>query len=214
MNKEELNIHVFMVCNNIDTTAFKDLPEGFFVRYLRRNELEIWKKLPFYEYDYTEKHQKYMTEWYNTFYGINEELFYKSCHVVCNKKDEIIGSSFLWRSYNGLINSIHWFKVIQEYENKGLGRALLTILLKNVNKINMPIYLHTQIRSYRAIKLYTDFGFKILSNEKIYKEKNDINKIKLLLKEYIPKEYYVKIKYVKAPINFIKIMEKYEYLEM
>ena len=214
MNKEERNIHVFMMCNNIDTTAFKDLPEEYSVRCLNKNELEIWKRLPFYEYDYTEKEQEYMTNWYKTFYGINEEFFYKNCLVVCNKKDEIIGSCFLWKSYNGLINSIHWFKIIQEYENRGLGRALLTILLKNVNKIDMPIYLHTQIGSYRAIKLYADFGFEIISNEKICREKNDTNRIKTLLKKYIPEKHYEKIKYIKAPISFIRIIGKHEYLEI
>jgi hypothetical protein len=79
MNNDELNMHVFMLCNKINTIAFKNLPEEFSIRNLKKTELEIWKKLHFFEYEFTGKHHEYMTEWYNEFYGINEELFYKNC---------------------------------------------------------------------------------------------------------------------------------------
>ena len=56
--------------------------------------------------------------------------------------------------------------------------------------------------------------YKIISNEKIYREKNDKNRIKTLLKKYIPEKQYEKIKFIKAQISFIKIIGKYEYLEI
>ena len=46
-------------------------------------------------------------------------------------------------------------------EGKGLGRALLTEILKNAG---LPIYLHTQPTPARAIKLYSDFGFKLTTD--------------------------------------------------
>ena len=214
MNKNEVDMDIFMICKKIDKKAFKNLPKEYFARNLRKTELEIWKKLPFFEYEYTEKEHNIMTEWYNLLYGKNEELFYNKCLVVCNRKDEIIGTGFLWRSYDCQINSVHWLKVIPEYESKGIGRALLTILFQNIEEKDLPIYLHTQTGSYRAIKLYSDFGFKILTDSKIGKINNEINECKGILKKYIPKEHFRKIKYVKAPKRFLDIIGKYEYKEI
>ena len=172
MNKNELDIDVFMICKKINKRAFKNLSSEYFTRNLRKTELEIWKKLPFN--NYTEKEYNDMTEWYNMVYGKNEALFYNKCLVVCNKNDKIIGTGFLWNSYDGQINSVHWLKVIPEYENKGIGRALLTILFHSIKENDLPIYLHTQTGSYRAIKLYSDFGFKILTDKKIGQVNNNI----------------------------------------
>ncbi|MCL2835063.1 MAG: GNAT family N-acetyltransferase [Treponema sp.] len=205
---------IFMMCKKINKKAFGNLSSEYYVRNLLKTELEIWKKLPYYEYDYTEENRENMTKWFNLVYGKNEELFYRKCLVVCNKNNEIIGSCFLWKSYDNRINSVHWLKVIPQYENKGIGRALLTILFKDAGKSDMPIYLHTQIESYRAIKLYTDFGFKILRDKKIWKINNDINKCKELLGKYIPKEHYRKIKYTKAPGDFLRIVNEKEFKEL
>ena len=214
MSENELDIDIFMVCRKIKTMAFKNLSDEYYVRNLQKTELELWKKLPFYEYEYTQKDNENMTKWFKLLYSKNEELFYKKCSVVCNKNGEIIGSCFLWKSYDNQINSVHWLKIVPQYENKGIGRALLTILFKDVVKKDMPIYLHTQVGSFRAIKLYSDFGFKILSDKKIWKINNDINLIKELLKKYIPKEYLKNIKYSKAPKDFLKIINEKEFKEI
>ncbi|MCL2472218.1 MAG: GNAT family N-acetyltransferase, partial [Treponema sp.] len=135
------DIGIFMMCKKINKNAFTNLSGEFHFRNLKRTELEIWKMLPFYEYGYTDKDKEYMTKWLNRVYGKTEELFYKNCLVVCNKNDEIIGTGFLWKSYDNRINSVHWLKVIPDYENKGIGRALLSELFGNIEKIDMPIYL-------------------------------------------------------------------------
>ena len=214
MCENVLNIDIFMMCDKINKKAFVNLSNEYYIRNLKTSELEIWKKLPYYEYGYTEKDNENMSKLYKLLYGKNEELFYKKCLVVCNKKDEIIGTGFLWRSYDNQINSVHWLKVIPEYENKGIGRALLSILFKNTVNCDMPIYLHTQTGSYRAIKLYSDFGFKILTDKKIGQVNNNISVCREILKKYIPIEHYKKLKYTKAPKNFLKISEMYEHKEI
>ena len=69
---------------------------------------------------------------------------------------------------------MHWLKVIKGFEGQGIGRALLTKLLQDAKQTDFPILLHTQPESFRAIKLYADFGFKLLINKKIGFRQNDI----------------------------------------
>ena len=214
MSEDIQNIDIFMMCKKIEKNAFKNFPEEYSIRNLQKNELEIWKKLPYFEYGYTEKDNENMTKWFNLLYGRNIELFYKKCLVVCNKNNEIIGTCFLWKSFDNQINSVHWLKIIPEYENKGIGRALLTILFKEVSKIDLPIYLHTQIGSYKAIKLYSDFGFKILTDKIIGHKSNSIEKTREYLEQYIPEEHFEKLKYTKASKYFLKILNDYEHLEI
>ena len=35
------------MCKKLNTSAFAELPDGYHVRTCRRNELDIWKKMPF-----------------------------------------------------------------------------------------------------------------------------------------------------------------------
>ena len=89
---------------------------------------------------------------------------------ICDASDKPVASTFIWRSY-GKINTIGWFRVLPEYEEHGLGRALLSEILKDAD---YPVYLHTQPTSARAIKLYSDFGFKLLTDPIIGYRKNEL----------------------------------------
>jgi hypothetical protein len=74
------------------------------------------------------------------------------------------------------------------------------------NRKDYPIYLHTQPSSYRAIKLYADFGFTLITDPMIGNRKNDIEECLPILKENMPKEYYKKLSTTKAPKEFLQIV--------
>jgi ribosomal protein S18 acetylase RimI-like enzyme len=198
--------NIFMYCNKINKEAFTILTDEYNFRYLYKTELEIWKSLPFDD-NYTETYEDFMTDYYNNVYKIRENEFYNKCIVVCNKNDEIIGSCFLWK-LDEKINTLHWLKVKKEYEGKGIGRALISKILENIRKTDLPIFLHTQPGSYRAIKLYSDFGFKIITNDKIGNRINNIDKCITKLIENIPEKYFRKIKYIKVSKRYLDIFEE------
>ena len=207
-NKEEIpKDNIFMYCEKINLKALKPIPKGYFIRNLSKNELEIWKSLPF-DGIYTENYKKIMDDYYNNVYRSNENIFYENCMVVCNDKNEIIGSCFLWKFYD-MINTLHWLKIKKEYEGFGIGRGLITKLFENLSKNDFPIFLNTQPEGFRAIKLYGDFGFKIAKNYKIGKRLNNINDCLPKLKENMPEEYFMNIKYGYIPNEYLKIMEEY-----
>ena len=78
--------------------------------------------------------------------------------------------------------------------------------MKNLNKEDYPIYLHTHPSSFRAIKLYSDFGFHLISDPVIGYRNNDLNECLPILKNFIPEKEYEKIKISKAPSDFLDIV--------
>jgi len=96
---------------------------------------------------------------------------------------------------------------------KGIGRALLTILLKNLDKGDYPIYLHTQPGSFRAVKLYSDFGFCLVTNSYVGKRKNELNESIPILKNFIPEIDFKNLKKCQAPKSFINKLKEFDTIE-
>jgi ribosomal protein S18 acetylase RimI-like enzyme len=198
---ESMEGNIFMMCKEVNRQAFSSLPPGFTVRTLQQDELAIWKAMPFDD-DYTADHAAYMDEFFRITYAAQEATFFASTLVVCDPNDQIVGTCFLWKAY-GLFNTVHWFKVVKGYEGRGIGRALLSLLFQDVTAADLPIYLHTQPESFRAIKLYADFGFDLLTDKRIGQRDNHIEQCLPYLKEVMPKQDYERLRFTAAPAEFI-----------
>ena len=202
------DLNIFMMCEAVNKKAFKDIPKGFHIRNCRKNELDIWKIFPFDTEIDKCKYFDYMSEYFNNVYLPFEDEFYKKCLFICDENDKPVATCFLWKAYNA-VYTIHWLKVLKEYENLGLGRAILTEIMRNIPSEYYPIYLHTQPGSFRAIKLYTDFGFKILTDEKIgNRENNYLESLKYL--KYFMKDNYNKLEFTESDGSFSKIAKQYK----
>lgn len=194
-----------MMCEKLNTEALSGMPAAFHVRNCHKNELDIWKAMPFDTPELAAQYHEFMTKFYNSVYAEKEDLFFQKCLFVCNKDNKPIGTCFAWKAY-GKITSIHWFKVLQEYEGKGIGRALLSIVMKSLSESDYPVFLHSQPDSYRAIKLYSDFGFELLSDPQIGNRQNDLQECLPILKEYMPKQYFQNLRITKSPEYFLEIV--------
>ena len=173
MAEEIPDKNIFMMCKTLNRAALVKLPKDFSIRNCRKEELKIWMQMPFDKPMEAKEYESFMQEYFDTTYGGNEALFFQKTLFVCDKADVPIGTCLVWKSYN-TFNTIQWLKVKKGYEGLGIGRALLSIMLKDLREEDYPIYLHTQPGSYRAIKLYTDFGFSLLSDKVIGNRKNDL----------------------------------------
>jgi len=194
--------NLFMMCRKIENIATKPLPPGFFVRYCRKDELDIWKAMHFDTPELAAEYDDFMTKYFNDVYVPKGDLFYQRCVFVCDQDDEPIGTCFLWKAYN-IIWTVQWFKVLKEYEGRGIGRALLSIVLTSLPANEYPIFLHTHPSSYRAIKLYSDFGFSLLSDPIIGNRKNDLEECLPILRRYMTAPDFEKLHIVKAPEFFL-----------
>ena len=197
--------NLFMMCTHLNEDALTELPKDYYIRNCQENELDIWKAMPFNDPETAKENFGSMTEYFDSVYGNYKEDFFKKCFFICNLNDKPIGTCFLWKAYNK-INTIHWYKVIQEYEGKGIGRALLSYIMKTANKNDYPIYLHTHAGCNRAIKLYSDFGFELLRDPKIGNRKNDLEECLPYLEKIMPGQYFRKLKMTNAPKYFLDVV--------
>jgi len=196
---------LFMMCPALEHSALRELPRGFHFRMCRRDELTIWKEM-LLDFPHTpEVHDEYMrvmTDYYNSVYARKSDLFFRKCLLVCNESDTPVGRGFIWKAYDK-INTVHWYKVLKEYENRGIGRAILTAVMKELKEEDFPVYLHTHPSSFRAIKLYSDFGFRLISNPVIGNRNNDLEECLPILKKFMPKNDFDKLKIIEAPQSFL-----------
>ena len=181
--------HLFMACEVPSVAAFSTLPQGFFFRPCRRNEIDIWTRVVT-----EEAYIGYAVKFYENVYAKNADEFYKRCIFVCDAHDMPVGSSFIWRAY-GKINTVGWTRVLPEYEGKGIGRALLSEVLRTAE---FPVYLHTQPSSLCAIKLYSDLGFALITNDKIGYRKNNLSDSLSYLQITMPKSDFESLRFVEA----------------
>jgi hypothetical protein len=85
--------------------------------------------------------------------------------------------------------------------------------MKDLAKRGYPVYLHTQPGSFRAVKLYSDFGFSLLAGEKFGSRKNDLTECLPILEQFMPIKYFQKLTITEAPPEFVKALNKYETIE-
>lgn len=202
MNEQIPDKNLFMMCTKLNTNAVIELPQNLQVRYCRKNELDIWKGMHFDTLELAIKYDDFMMEYFNSVYLPKGDLFFRQCVFVCDQNDMPIGTCFLWKSYHH-VWTLHWFKVVKDYEGKGIGRALLSNVMQSISEDEYPIFLHTQPESYRAIKLYSDFGFSLLSDPVVGYRKNDLEESLPILQKYMSESDFEKLNIAQAPRFFL-----------
>jgi ribosomal protein S18 acetylase RimI-like enzyme len=201
--------NIFMMCKALNRNALTELPANYSIRSCRSDELGIWKAMPFDDAALAQEYEGFMSDYFATTYGGQEECFFAKTLFVCDRHDRPIATCLNWTAY-GEFNTIQWFKVLKEYEGQGIGRALLSIVMQNLEIDDYPVYLHTQPSSFRAIWLYSDFGFSLLSGDKFGIRKNDLDECLPILEEFMPQEYFQKLRITRAPKEFEDTVKKYD----
>jgi ribosomal protein S18 acetylase RimI-like enzyme len=210
MKEEEIpDKNIFMMCEALNRNALAGLPIGFSVRNCRPEELDSWKAMPFDNAELAQEYNGFMSEYFALTYGGKEDLFFAKTLFVCDDQDKPVATCLSWKAYEEFY-TIQWFKVLKECEGRGIGRALLSIILDALDKRDFPVYLHTQPSSFRAIKLYSDFGFSLLSGVKFGTRKNDLEECLPILKTFMPKEYFQELRIIAAPKVFENVVNKYD----
>lgn len=200
-----LALDLFMMCETLNREALRGLPAPYSVRYCRPDELEIWKRMHFDNPADAEAYNGYMTDYFQLVYAPAGDLFFRTCRFVCNEADEPIATAFMWRAY-GEVMTLHWLKVLKAYEGEGIGRGLLSIILSELEEGDFPVFLHTHPSSFRAIKLYADFGFCLLSDPVIGARRNDLVESWPILQRFMPQSAFEGLTVGRAPARFLQVV--------
>lgn len=193
---------LFMMCKNINRDALSNLPSGYHFRLCRRDELDVWKKMHLETPEMIQNYLSFMDEYFQNVYAKNEDLFFEKCLFACDENDTPVGRCFAWLAYSK-INTIHWYKVVKEYEGQGIGRAILSEVMRTLKDSDFPVYLHTHPSSFRAIKLYSDMGFAFLANPIVGNRTNDLEECIPILKNFMPEKDFKNLKFSSAPQEFL-----------
>jgi GNAT superfamily N-acetyltransferase len=207
MTEEEIpDYNLFMMCEHLNERALSALPESYYFRTCNANELHIWKALPFNTETVPAEYQQLMNQFVADTYAGDMQTFLNSTIFVCNGQNKPIATCSYWKAY-GKFNTIQWFKTKTQYEGKGIGRALLSKVMKTFAQTDYPIYLHTQPSSFKAVKLYADFGFQLLKGGQIGHRCNELEQSLPILRQFIPLSDFEQITITNTPEHFIKVME-------
>lgn len=198
--------NLFMMCKALNPDALTKLPKEYHIRACRRDELDLWKEMPFDDVKSAKEYNGFMTGYFNDVYGERENLFFQKCFFVCDSNDNPIGTCFAWKAY-GTITTIHWLKVVKSQEGLGIGRALLSCVMSSIAENDYPVFLHTQPSSFRAIKLYSNFGFALLTDPIIGYRQNDLEECVPILKTYMIQKDFEKLQFAKAPEDFLNTVK-------
>jgi GNAT superfamily N-acetyltransferase len=180
---------LFMQCDELDSRALRDLPESFSARLCKRDELMDWK-LMFAQGIYMD----FVNSYYDKVYAQHEDEFFNRCTFVVDADDKPIATSGIWPAY-GKINTLLGFFVLPEYQGRGIGRGLLSEVLKNAC---LPVYLHTHSIANTAVKLFSDFGFKLVTDIAVGYRENGLEAGLPYLKTVLPAKDYANLKFATA----------------
>ena len=195
--------NLFMMCPRLNESALSDIPDGYHIRTCRREELDLWKVIHFDDETAAREQYPYMTRYFETVYEPAGEKFWNCCLFLCDADDRPVGTCFSWKAYERA-TTIHWYKVRKECEGNGLGRALLSEVMRKLEMSDYPVFLHTHPGCFRAIKLYTDFGFALLRDPVIGYRTNDLDVSLPYLREMMHAKAYDALKFADAPAWFLE----------
>ena len=186
---------ILMVCRELNRSALSSLPPGLRLRRCSSDELEVWKELQAAPRDGASRES--LDEYYEKWFAPYEDLFFRSCLLVCDERDTPIATGFIWKPPSQP-TLVHWIKVLQAYEGRGIGRALVSELMRGLPAEDYPVYLHTQPASYRAIKLYSDLGFDLVAPPgSIDGRPNELEEALPILEQQMPNEAFRRLRVVK-----------------
>lgn len=215
MKEDEIpDYNIFMMCTQLNKSALAALGNDYYIRNCRPDELDTWKAFPFDTEVVPPAYEAFMDQFIHDCYARDMETFYQNTLFVCDKDDQPIATCSHWKAY-GKFHSIHWLKTRKSHEGKGIGRALLSVIMSKFQPEDYPIYIHTQPGSFRAIKLYADFGFQLLAGgastpdvaPRIGSRTNDIALCLPILEAFIPPADFKKIGIIPTPPILAAMME-------
>ena len=131
-------------------------------------------------------------------FGVSKSELSKRCIFLKEKAtSKYIGTCIAWFEPKGKHNVpvVHWLAVDDAYAGKGYARMLITQVLVIFEKLGEAdrIYLHTQPCSYRAIKLYSDFGFCMCKKDTYGTAMNEYAEAIEILKKHMTEEAFHKL---------------------
>ncbi len=153
-------IELTMIRNDTKNIPQFELPEGFSIRHFRESDLQLWADIETAAGEFKttdEALQQLQTE----FIPYIKEFEQRSLFLL-NKQGTGIGTGTAWynkRFRDEEYGRVHWIGIHPEYQGQNLAKPLVSAVIDILRQRHAKLYLTTQTTSYKAVKVYLDFGF-------------------------------------------------------
>lgn len=166
------------------------LPKGFAIVPYKCGYEKAWAELEYAigDFESLEKAENYFV----TTYLQDQELLGNILFLI-NESNMIVGSCIAWQDKrkDSLISSLHWLIVDEKNRGMGLGKALCCAIMNIFEKQGrLPVYIHTQPWSWKAIFLYLSLGFKLQINDTFSQYENEYYKAMGELKKILSEKQF------------------------
>jgi len=169
------------------------LPEGFSIVPYRNGYEKDWARLQAAVGDFPSAAdaEQYFAE---KFLSGSDAAQRAGIHFLQNGAGERIGSCTAWRErrQDGSVSVLHWLVVDAAYQGRGLGRALCCAVMNRfaMETEGLPVYLHTQPWSWKAILLYLSLGFRLQRSDSFAGHVNEYAQAMAALKGVVSPAQY------------------------
>ncbi|MBQ3157620.1 MAG: bifunctional phosphoribosyl-AMP cyclohydrolase/phosphoribosyl-ATP diphosphatase HisIE [Clostridia bacterium] len=185
--------NIIMRCDRILPMEIK-LPEGYSIRPYQPGDEAAWADLEYAAGEFTDREAalKLFTERYLAEPSLTDRIFF-----AVAPDGTIAGSAIAWAHdpRDMGLRALHWVVVAEAHQRKGLGKALCQTCLRLFRREDnaLPVYLHTQPWSWKAILLYIKLGFKLQPQDTFYTYENQYAQAMETLKGIVTPEQYAKM---------------------
>jgi len=154
-------IDLVMVKDNLTSLSRYDLPAGFFYRMFQEGDDAIWAEIETSAGEFAS--DDLAIQHFRKEFGKFHQELYNRCVFVDTEDGESIGTATAW--FGDLLpgktaGRLHWIAIKEKYQGRGIGKPLVSRAIQLLSAFHERAYLTTQTTSYKAVKLYLDFGFR------------------------------------------------------
>ena len=150
-----------MVRDNLTAIPLYDLPAGLSYRMFQEGDDAVWAEIATSAGEFASDDlagQQFRKEFEN-----HQQELYNRCIFVDTEEGKSIGTATAWFGDflpEKTAGRLHWVAVRENYQGRGIGKPLVSRALQLLSTFHQRAYLTTQTTSYKAVKIYLDFGFR------------------------------------------------------
>ena len=155
-------IRIAMIKKNMQDIPDIIMPDGYKMRNFVIGEEHKWAKVESDSGEFGSGFDKALAR-FNEEFGDHIDEMQSVCFFLTDNNNEIIGTATAWYDNDFMgkkYGRLHWVVILPQYQNKGLGKAMVGHVLKFMAKHHSKAYLYTESSRISAIKIYLDFGFE------------------------------------------------------
>lgn len=182
--------NIFMRCDRAPE-VLPALPEGYAFHAYDESCPAAWAALEYAVGDFDSPADA--ETYFRGRYGAAPDEARRRCIFIADAAGAIVSScTAWWDEMDGRrVPSLHWLVTRPDRQGLGLGKAaLLRTLQCFAERGEYPVYLHTQPWSYRAVLLYSKYGFRLQKTVAFTGYVNEYAEAVAAMRPYIGEAHY------------------------